>query len=362
MSQQKIDIHNLESPFVSRGFTDQLVGQPHKYINAQNIKFAEPENVTTDILVVDSSSRNWNSETPSNYTINLGYDLKNVVSMELVDGYVPQSGYVVNQYNNEIHFQERLIDVRQNNYICATIPPGNYDVGTLTTAVGQAMTLASLGGNTYTCTYNTVTMKVTITTDNKSEGIFNLIFTENTEAIGDSSTVTETKTNTVTRRKETLRVRVGPTRNKYIAKSIGKALGFKAINLAGQTSYTGQMVYSIKPQEFIALFVNTEKSDDFKKIISPSPEGGIDGAFAIISFNRNNISPFFSADAPRHQIVDNATYKLDFNPPISFNRLKIQYRMEDGNLYDFNGLDNTLMFEIKRVYNRETISSLRQLK
>jgi len=62
-----------------------------------------------------------------------------------------------------------------------------------------------------------------------------------------------------------------------------------------------------------------------------------------------------------NRVIDNGRFKMNFNPPIHFNKMKLQFKTVDGNLYDFNGVDHYLLFEIKRVFNRESISSLKNL-
>src|SRR6185312_5099311 len=107
------------------------------------------------------------------------------------------------------------------------------------------------------------------------------------------------------------KVETSNSRRRYIKNSIGKILGFKATNLCGSIEYTGQMVYTLRPFEYIALFVNTENSDDFKKVIAPSPDNGANGAFAIIEVERD--SDRFELSKNRHQIVENIRYSRTFN-------------------------------------------------
>src|SRR5437016_10642295 len=73
----------------------------HRYVNAQNIKFTDSvSNVATDLILVDSASRNWDKENSNEYTIFFNEEFQYVHSIELVDGYIPNSGYTITPQNN----------------------------------------------------------------------------------------------------------------------------------------------------------------------------------------------------------------------------------------------------------------------
>ena len=178
--------------------------------------------------------------------------------------------------------------------------------------------------------------------------------------IGDRGSMETLVIDPLTQRKKICRVETSNSRRRYTSDSIGEIIGFKAINRCDQTEYTGQMVYTMRPYEYIALFVNTENADDFKKVIAPSPDNGVDGAFAVIELDRE--SQTFEPSSNRHQIVENVRYVRTFNPPIHFSKIKIQFKTPFGHFYDFNGLNNYLLFEVRRVYDRTVIENLSQLK
>lgn len=316
------------------------------FFDANNVKFTdEVENVASQLMLIDSSSRNWDKETSSDYTVYLNDKLSYIHSIELLDGRVPASGYIITQHNNTIHFQEE-----NDTLIYAQVPPGNYKIKDLLRKLAEEMNEASPNHHEYQFKVNQRTNKVTISSDHR----FSLIFAEGTEVVGDRGVIETLTINQFTGRKELSKVETSNSRNRYVNNSIGRIIGFHSINLEGERTYIGQMVYNLRPQQYLAIFVNTENSDDFKNVIAPSPDNGADGSFAIVSLDDTCYC--------LNQIVDNSRYLKTFNPPIHFSKIRIQFRTMEGHLYDFNGLDNYLVFEVKRAFGREVIKSINSLK
>lgn len=85
--------------------------------------------------------------------------------MKILEAEIPFSFYVVNSSNNTFTLLEPASAT-------VTIPVGNYTSLTLPTALGSALTSASPGGRTYTVTYSSTTLKLTITA---SAGTFTLV-------------------------------------------------------------------------------------------------------------------------------------------------------------------------------------------
>lgn len=322
----------------------------HDYTNANNVTYNNHlGDIETSILVIDSQSRNWDKETPSDYTVNLKDHFEYVVSMELIDGYVPASAYLINETNNTITFQEGDV------IVSASIKVGNYEIYRLLEKLGRAMTKASPNAYTYQCELSSRKQKVTI----KCDHVVGLILTQGQEFIGDRGQGQTMVINPVTGKKEIITVQTGDSRKRYAPRSIAKVLGFQPIDLFGTDSYTGQMIYDLKPYEYLAIYVNTENADDFKKVTAPSPNGGADGCFAVVPLRYQGNC----YDVVKYsQVIDNARYLLTFNPPINFEKIKIQFKTIDGNLYDFNGLDNYLVFEVRKAFGRNIVTNLNNLK
>ena len=157
----------------------------HQYVNANNIRFTDStDHTATDLILIDSASRNWDTEETNSYTVYLGTELQYVHSLELVDGFVPTSGYVIMSQNNTINFQETKIQIMSNTYTSATVPNGSYDIVDLLNHLSVSMTNASQVGNKYKCILDETTHKVSITSnDHSGKGIFNLIFTDGRKSV-----------------------------------------------------------------------------------------------------------------------------------------------------------------------------------
>jgi hypothetical protein len=94
-------------------------------------------------LVIDSRTRDYHKYPNSNhYQIKLRNELRDVVSLQLIQGCISQSEYIINDYNNKIYFRFREGDVC-SPLLCAIFPNGDYDELGLTVVISLAMTSTS---------------------------------------------------------------------------------------------------------------------------------------------------------------------------------------------------------------------------
>jgi len=322
---------------------------PVNFYNNQTITYPEKTSqIQSNIVVIDSRSRNWDKEDSNDYIVQTNEKFQYVTSIALVDAYIPSSNYVLTEHNNLIILVEEIAGSDKHIYV--RIPCGYYTIGTLVTAMGVAMTNQSLIPQVYTVTSDPTSLKVTIT----SIISFSLIFHEGEEVIGDSGFADELVTNKHGK-KEVKRVDIAQRRKKYVNDSIGQIIGFKPHNLHKKNSYTGQMVYDLNPYEYLSIYVNTENDDDFKQVTIPSPNCGADGSFAIAHLGRGE--DFYKI----LYYTDNSYFIRYFNPPIQFSKIKVSFRTADGYKYEFQGLNNYLVFEIKQAFERQIITNLSQL-
>ena len=140
----------------------------HQYINAENVRYSENlYRIQPWKLHVSSKSRNYNLETPQDYTNIFSNYFNNVFSIELVDGYLPSSGYNVTVYNNVLYFQTTFDEENEGTYKQAIIPPGFYTIDELSTEIKNKMELACSAQG------ETVTFVVGTNLDTPSENINN---------------------------------------------------------------------------------------------------------------------------------------------------------------------------------------------
>lgn len=86
--------------------------------------------------------------------------LSNIAALKILEVQIPFSYYVINSGNNTFLLYEENQLVTSST---VTLPVGNYTPAQMCSALGTALTSASLNARTYTVTYNDQTLKMTIT-------------------------------------------------------------------------------------------------------------------------------------------------------------------------------------------------------
>lgn len=267
------------------------------------------------ILVIDSRDRNTDIyPNPNEYEIDLLMPLNDVVSIELLTAEIPHSGYVINDSNNIIHFQETYQQEVNEIILGATIPHGNYTPTTLKTAIETSLNNTSVNGANHTVSFNTSTNKVTITSDlGGTSDRFNLIFLGITEPYQNSQ-----------------------YRTLYKDNSIGSVLGFDRriySGTTGTTSYTGDFQYDLSGEKYILLKIRDIEAIDGMN--------NIQNAFAKISLDSTlSTTKFF-------KLYNEYKVFKKLNPPINrLTSLKIRFETYDGQLYNFGGREHSLTFNV----------------
>jgi hypothetical protein len=322
--------------------------------NNQTIDYAKTiYDISGEFLMIDSTNRNWNIEDSNNYIIETGQKYQDVVSIELVDAYIPATGYVITDNNNRILISEND-DEDGGDYINIYIKEGYYTIDSLCTQIETQLTNSSFNYYKYTVTADPISKLITISSTAPE---FSLIFEDGCEIIGDNGLTEQLVINSITHRKEIKKIQSGQKRNKYLCNSIGSTLGFKPINLKGQNNYTGQQIYNLSPFEYIAIFINTENSENFKNVQTLGPNDGADGAFAVAKQNVLTNTNVFSII----NFTNREQFTKFFNPPIQFSKIKIQFKTLTGKFYNFYGLENYLVLEVKQLFGKRIVNTISQL-
>lgn len=329
-----------------------------------------------DIEFISSEDRNFRLyPTSSDYVVQLKDEYKNVTSVTLFNANIPNTAFLVGQRNNMLYIQESFGET-----IPIEIPVGDYTPTLLRTAIENALNTA--GSSTYTVTLDTLTNKYTIASDLSGGGhIFNLQFFGGLEPFDK-----------------------GGHRPKYIERSIGRVLGYPrqdflyaqgtATVTAGsttvigdsQTMYltnltVGETIHILDINQVVTVASITSDSEFeisvpatgsaigtlIAKGTHPAPNkydlsseafivldipelenvranaSFIDRSFAVIPM----VSPHNTKNFILSSNVGIPPYKKYFNPPLSkLDRLTIRFRDIDGNLINFNGIQNFLEFRI----------------
>jgi len=275
----------------------------------------------TAILHVDSRVREENEE-PNKYTYRLGKTYRDVTRVELETADIPNSDYIINEYNNRFYFQDSEFQVDSDSYHTVKLPIGNY-LGT--SADPATVTIESLleeamndvdPANQYEVSANRNTRIFRIE-QVAGSGIFNILFKRPRE-----SECNENKQGTT---------------GSPLPRSIQKILGFKCRNYVNKEVYKGDYCYNLMPHRYIILRII-----DFERVDSKLDT--VQDAFCIIPFDVS--MNCFAVSEALFQWNSESLRKY-FNPPKGeLDRMHIEFLTPDGNPYNFRGKDHYMVFEI----------------
>jgi len=339
-------------------------------------------------LVIDSCARDKKLYPNSaEYTVELEYNYKEVLSIELVQGIIPFSGYLINETNNALYFQETTQEIFQ-----VLIPVGNYTPTELAAAMQTAMN--NIGTSTYTVTVLNGVKKFKFSSNWFDDNCFKLIFAGapcspkdngnnnapmyQCNSIGPvigfspidfsylqgaffiengSDTVYGSGTKFTTMIMAGDKIKFGTNDTEYtvmevisdtILKLTANHVG--AVNgcHARLNAFISNNIYDFGSDSYIALFLNKPFTENLNKIKSNNNK--IQDAFCII--------PKFLVDVNNDVMILNRSSfpninNIYFYYPTAGQLSKMAIRFTDkyGNLYNFNGREHTLEFNIQTLNN-----------
>ena len=235
-------------------------------------------------LLIDSKDRDITLFEENEYQIELDEPIHNVFSIELLNAIIPNSDYIINNTNNLLHFK---IDGGDEKIVTVTI--GNYTITELLSVLKDSM--EDLSGETFTITNSTITNKITIAAAGTT---FDLLF--------------EDKEN-----------------------SISKILGFQSKNYINLSNYTSDNEIILDSDRNI--FLSIENIDNIQ-----TTNKKLTNVFLKLTLNSDkNKYTYIKTDK------DNI-YKM--RKPLHIKKLLIQFKKYDNSLYNFNGLDHSLILRI----------------
>jgi len=331
-----------------------------------------------DIEIICSEDRNFTTYPDScNYVIKLKDIYKNVTSVTLFNACIPNTAYLIGRRNNLIYFRESICEK-----LVAEIPVGDYNPAELVNNIQAALNAA--GDSTYTVILNGLTNKFTIKSNLAGgEHIFSLDFYGCSEPHDNR------------------------TRAVYPPRSIGKVIGFPRQNFlyasgkAGLTSGSTTVIGNSKTSfltefspgdtffvgECNQIFTVVSVASHDEMVVSPAAACTTNNvclakgshtapnkfdlssdAFVILDILelenvRSNSTPIDRAFAVVPMVFPHNTknfvvspvggvppYIKHFNPPLArLDRLTIQFKDIDGNLINFNGIENFMEFRIHTI-------------
>jgi len=312
-----IDRQKMNKPFdptaPQQYQADFIIKRPDGYSQGEIIKKIYGNQFMKDInITIDSRDRNHDIyPNPNNYTIKLDGIYTDVVKIELISAEIPKASYLIESYNNLIHFQEKNSQVSTNTNYEAEIPIGNYTANELIVKIATVMN--GIGQSSYTVTLNSFN-RINFESDlSGGDGIFNLLFKDGVENYG-----------------------IDEIRGRYIPFTIGRTIGFECKNLTSSDQYLSDKKITLQGEDYIILEI-----PEFQGIID-DPHGDGQNDFAKILLDcQQGQTAFYT----------NKFYMLQkiFKPVIELSKITINFKVHGGYLYNFHGLEHSLTFKIQSL-------------
>ena len=187
------------------------------------------------ILFVDSRDRKIREE-PSKYMLLLKKEYRDVISIELQRADIPNSNYIINEFNNNFYFQDSIEQEENGTFHTIRLPIGNYPMDdcvkdSVRSLLEQGLNAVNLD-NKYEVVVDPNQNKVTITQLSGS-AVFNIFF-QFSKCCDDEP----------------------QGKNNPLPNHMGEILGFKCHeNKINATTYMGENTFDLYPSRYIAVRV-----------------------------------------------------------------------------------------------------------
>lgn len=262
----------------------------------------------------------------SDFTINLPYHFKNVLSLRLSSIHVPNVVYCISKRkkNNFVYIFEETTEIEGT----VEIPDGNYNVVDFISVLEVAISTQLSTGARFTVKYETSSGKLTIAnTTNKFSMTFLMDADTNYIAVPEyrqvnSVAITEAY------------------------KKLGWIIGYRKAEYNNEMSYTTEGIYNGASSEYIYFTLNDFNKSQSQNIIgmfSRSIFG--DNILAMIPMTSDSFSVCFDNGA------DFIEKKREYFGPVNIQRLKIQLLDQYGEVIDFNNMDFSFSLELEVGYD-----------
>jgi hypothetical protein len=293
--------------------TDLLIKRPKGYSVNEILNKVYGDQLIKEIYItIDSRDRNHDIHpNPNSYTVKLPEIFTQIHKIQLISAEIPKSSYVVESYNNIIHFQEKNSQVLSSTYYEAEIPNRNYTASQLVSEIASKM--SGIGQSAYTVTLDSLN-RVKFESDlSGGDGIFNLVFKQGVENYG-----------------------IDELRSKYMPFTIARTIGFNCINFTSSDVYTANTRIPLQSDDYVVLEI-----PEFQGIID-DPHGDGQNDFAKILLDcEQGATSFYTKQ--------NYLLEKTFNPRIELSKITINFKIHGGYLYNFHGLEHSLTFKIQSL-------------
>lgn len=148
-----------------------LVEPDYDTINLRDFEKLKFSDNIEERFLLDSRERDLNLyPEPNNYLIQFNKEYRNVSSVELIRAIIPQSQYIVDNYNNKI-----IIEEEQGKCQTITLDNGDYSIDQIMKQIKFKICLNNHLKSNYDVTFDCITNKVSIKSD-LSNGYFKIMF------------------------------------------------------------------------------------------------------------------------------------------------------------------------------------------
>ena len=286
------------------GGDSQVLGNYHDSIVIRPSPKVQDEQYIFHTIIIDSQNRDQTKwPNPNDYVVDLSTTFRDIVSLELLNLVVAKSEPTINSNNNSFSFAEDQSSVTSKNFTNITIPNGQYSASDLLTVLAQEMTNASTQGVTYTATQDSKTGRMTLTASGGSAS--SPVLSLNSDSDNNISQMLGVKSQSVT---------------------------FQG----GSARLTGSQAMNLSGQKYILMEMD-----------------GISNNYGTSDASQGSFAQIVVADIEYGQYkhlrgVDWGRCLVRFNPLLpKLSRFHIRFKRSDGKLYDFDGVDNSMVIELK---------------
>ena len=302
MHSQFPDSISAKIPITNQNYNDHIIKPPKPNIKKGRGSFR---------FIIDSRDRDYKLyPNPNNYVINFKNELRDVISIELVKGCIPNSQYQINHTNNILSYIK--YNDNENQCVEKVIEKGNYTVIELIEEL-------NLIQSDLLFIHDFKKNKVIISNNTD----YNIIFLFSNYDVNNKCANLDEK----------VAYRIG---------TIAQVLGFLPFNYTLLSKSNKNYKNLLAP--------NIVNLNSCKYVILAVSEMGknksntdcIAGSYSIIPFDCGAKCALINASNSAN--MDDTKH---FNPPkAKFTKLTIKFLNYDGSLYDFNGVDHILDFKI----------------
>lgn len=290
-----------------------LYGSVGRYDIGITSSTVSPDETVPATLIVDSRKRNTSLYPDAgHYVFELNKQYSDVVSLELVSTSLPNSGYGITQYNNKIYLSVGNVLTPDTTL---TIPPGNYTYNNQTDSPEELLNV----------------LNAALTDDD-----LNTVFTFGFEPRTQRFIINKTDTTEI-------RFFTGLNFNADDILGLNGSDDFGSGNKGNLFTVDGSTMprnFMLQPHRYVTM-----KIRGFERCEGNTPS--LDGAFAVIPLDTSQSSFTLIKEG---DTVDSDTYVYYFPEPLGrLRKLEITFYDPYGNIYDFNGHNHYMIFQIQSL-------------